>query len=255
MGDLTCFTPGSMGEISGLWAAVSTRHGGVSPAPFHALNLGASVGDEPANVEENLTRLHQALGLDRSGTVDARQAQGGNVGLVTESERGTRVSEVDALITDRPGVSLMLRFADCVPVLFYDPVHRAIGIAHAGWRGTVAKVAANTVGAMADTFGSEASSLLAFLGPSIGPCCYQVGSEVCGQVEGAFPKPGDLILRRNGSTYLDLWAANVRLLREAGVDKIEVAAMCTADNSSDFYSWRGEHARTGRFAAMIGLSK
>jgi YfiH family protein len=172
---------------------------------------------------------------------------------VTESKRGTRIGNVDALITNLPSVPLMLRFADCVPVMFFDPAHRAIGIAHAGWRGTVAKVAANTVRAMGEAFGSKPDELCACVGPSIGPCCYEIGLDVIARVRQAFPEPVDLLIPRNGSHYFDLWDANARLLRELGVAEIEVAGVCTSDHTEDFYSWRRENARTGRFAAVIAL--
>jgi YfiH family protein len=252
-GGIVLYQPEVMERFSGVRTAVATRHGGVSPAPFDSLNLSTAVGDDRANVEENLTRLYLALDLDVSAAVDARQAQGGQVALVTESKRGTRIGEVDALITNLPGVPLMLRFADCVPVLFYDPTHRAIGVAHAGWRGTVAKVVANTVRAMGEAFGSKPDELRACVGPSIGPCCYEIGEDVSARVRQAFPEPGDLLIPLNGSHYFDLWDANARLLRELGVAEIEVAGICTADHTEDFYSWRRENARTGRFAAVVAL--
>jgi YfiH family protein len=140
-----------------------------------------------------------------------------------------------------------------VPILFYDPKKRAIGVAHAGWRGTVEKVAANTVRAMIEAFGSEPGELIACIGPSIGPCCYEIGSDVSRRVEAAFTESDDLLIHRNGSIFLDLWGANARLLREEGVGEIEVAGICTADHTEDFYSWRRERANTGRFAAIIAL--
>ena len=225
----------------------------MSLPPFDSLNISTSVGDEAANVGENLTRLHNALDLDSGATVDARQAQAGQVAVVSEAQSGTRISQVDALITRVPGVPLMLRFADCVPIFFYDPDHRAIGVAHAGWRGTVAKVAANTVRAMTEAFGSEPGEMVACVGPSIGPCCYAVGEDVRKRVEEAFPNAPDLLVPHNGSIHFDLWAANAQLLRDLGVGEVEVAGICTADHTEDFYSWRREHANTGRFGAVIAL--
>ncbi len=240
-------------SFPGVQAVITTRHGGTSPAPFDSLNLSAHVGDDPANVTENRIRLHHALGLDPTATVDARQAQAGQAAIVSEAQRGMRIGQVDSLVTNMPGIPLMLRFADCVPVLFYDPKHHAIGIAHAGWRGTVAKVVTNTVRAMAEAFGSRPHDLVACVGPSIGPCCYEVGADVCERVEQAFPGADELLIRRTGSFHLDLWKANVRQLHELGVGEIEVAGLCTADHTEDFYSWRREHAHTGRFAALIAL--
>jgi len=238
----------------GVIHGVSTRHGGVSPAPFHSMNLSAHVGDDPDNVRENLERLHRALGLEPRATVDASQAQADRVAQVTERERGTRIQGVDGLITNVPGLPLMLRFADCVPILMYDPTHRAIGISHAGWRGTVARVLTNTGNAMSETFGTRPQDLIACIGPSIGPCCYEIGADVETRVKDAFPGTSSLLLRQNGSLHLDLWQANAIQLESLGVRHIEVGAVCTSDHTDDFFSWRRENARTGRFAALIALA-
>lgn len=238
----------------GVIHAVTTRHGGVSPAPFDTMNLSAHVGDTPERVQENLERLHNALGLGRAATVDASQAQANHVARVTANERGTRIQNVDGLITNTRGVNLMLRFADCVPILLYDPIHHAIGLAHAGWRGTVSKVLTNTVNEMRAAFETEPNDLIACIGPSIGPCCYEIGAEVRENVERAFPETFELLLRQNGSVHLDLWQANAAQLRALGVKQIEIAGVCTADHTHDFYSWRREQAHTGRFAALIALS-
>ncbi len=232
---------------------VTTRHGGVSPAPFDTLNLSTHVGDEAVRVDENLNRVHRALGLERGATVDASQAQADRVARVTTQERGTRIQGIDGLITNERGIPLMLRFADCVPILLYDPTHEAIGIAHAGWRGTVSKVLTNTVKAMQDAFDTAPADLVACIGPSIGPCCYEIGADVRARVETAFPATSDLLLRKNGTIHLDLWQANAEQLRTLGVNQIEIAGVCTADHTHDFFSWRRENAVTGRFAALIAL--
>lgn len=240
-------------EFSNVKHAVTTRHGGVSPAPFDSLNLSSHVGDTVERVHENLDRLHHALGIDRRNTVDASQAQADRVAVITETERGTRVNAVDGLITNRRAVTLMLRFADCVPILLYDPAHQAIGIAHAGWRGTVSKVLTNTVRAMGEQFGTQPNTLIACIGPSIGPCCYEIGGDVQAKVEHAFPDTPELLLTENGSTHLNLWQANAVQLHALGVKQVEIAGVCTADHTQDFFSWRRENANTGRFAALIGL--
>lgn len=238
----------------GVIHAVTTRHGGVSPTPFDSLNLSAHVGDDPAHVDENLHRLHRALGLDRRSTVDASQAQADRVALVIGAQRGTRIQGVDGLITNERGIPLMLRFADCVPILLYDPAHHAVGIAHAGWRGTVSQVLTNTVRAMQTTFATQPQDLIACIGPSIGPCCYEIGADVQARVEQAFPDASALLPRQNGAAHLDLWQANAAQLRALGVEQLEIAGVCTADHTQDFYSWRRENARTGRFAAIIALA-
>ena len=232
---------------------ITTRHGGISPAPFDTLNLSTHVGDTAECVQENLRRVHAALNLDARATVDASQAQADRVERITTAERGTRRQGIDGMLTNARGIPLMLRFADCVPILLYDPAHQAIGIAHAGWRGTVSKVLTNTVRAMQDAFGTRPAELKACIGPSIGPCCYEIGADVRARVETAFPETSELLLRRNGTTHLDLWQANATQLRALGVREIEIAGVCTADHTHDFYSWRRENAATGRFAALIAL--
>ena len=233
--------------------AVTTRHGGVSQVPFDSLNLGNFVGDPVENVRENWKRVHAALELNPGATVDARQAQAGAVARVGAADRGTRIQNVDALITDAPGVPLLLRFADCVPIMFFDPAHHAIGLAHAGWRGTVAKVVTNTVLEMQSHFATEPAQLVAVIGPSIGPCCYTVGADVQERVRSAFPDAPGLLTGLNGATRLDLWEANALQLRELGVKNIEVSGLCTSDRTDEWYSWRREKGQTGRFAAIIAL--
>lgn len=233
--------------------AVTTRHGGVSPAPFDSMNLSAHVGDNALNVRENLARLHDALDLPGNRTVDASQAQADRVAIIGENEYGTRIKGVDSLITNRRGIPLMLRFADCVPILMYDPTNNVIGIAHAGWRGTVGKVVTNTVATMQQAYGTKAQDLIAYIGPSIGPCCYQIGADVRERVEQAFPRMHEQLLHANGKLHLNLWEANGVQLRALGVEQIEIAAVCTADHTDDFYSWRRENAQTGRFGAIIAL--
>lgn len=242
-----------IGAFGRVVQAVTTRHGGVSPVPFDSLNLSAHVGDDPGRVSENLRRLHAALALDGEATVDASQAQAERVARVTRDQRGSRIPGVDGLITDDAGIALMLRFADCVPILLYDPAHHAIGIAHAGWRGTVGQVVTHTVTALGGAFGTRPSDLIACIGPSIGPCCYNIGPDVERRVREAFPGVESLLQARGGAVFLDLWEANALQLRMLGVAQVEISGVCTADHTDDFYSWRAEHAHTGRFGALICL--
>lgn len=235
--------------------AISTRRGGISPAPFDTLNLSRHVGDETTNVEHNLQQLHSALGLYTTTTVDASQAQADRVAIVKAEHRGTRIQEVDAFVTDTPNISLLLRFADCVPILFFDPVHRAIGIAHAGWRGTVMKIVTKTAQTMFDTFGTRPHDLIACIAPSIGPCCYRIGDEVIGHVRAAFQNADELLIpQADNGIHFDLWQANACQLRTLGVEQIESANLCTAHHTDDFYSWRAEKSKTGRFGAIIAIT-
>jgi YfiH family protein len=235
--------------------AVFTRLGGVSPAPWHELNVGGTVGDERDRVIENRRRSFEAAGLPFESVADLWQVHSADT-VRADAPKGDLpyLARADALVTDRPGVSLYLRFADCVPILLYDPARRVLGIVHAGWRGTVQDVAGSAVRAMARSFGSRPAGILAGIGPSICPDHYPVGPEVVEQVHSAFPGPNGLLREVDGRTHLDLWQANARALRRAGVTEIEIAGVCTACNVDQFYSHRAEAGRTGRFGAVIALA-
>lgn len=239
-------------NVPGVTHAVFSRHGGVSPDPWRSLNVGGTVGDDPARVRENLSRCFHALDLDPEDRFDAWQVHGARVLVVDAPRGGQPPPKADALVTDRRGVVLFMRFADCVPILLHDPVRGVVGLVHAGWRGTVAGVARRAVEVMAERFGTDPADVQAALGPSVGPDHYPVGQEVVEQVEQAYgPAARSLLTRTNGRVHLDLWAANERALRLAGVRSIEVAAICTACHVEDWYSHRGERGKTGRFGALI----
>lgn len=231
-----------------------TRLGGVSPSPCESLNVGHLVGDDHELVEANHDLIYHALGISRSDVATAHQVHGSRVALVRPDDRGQVIPATDALITDAPSVALMLRFADCLPVLLYDPVRRAIGLAHAGWRGTVKGIVAKTVSAMVEAYRSRPADIVAGLGPCIGPCCYQVGAEVIELVKARFNHwQGLLRPQGDGSLHFDLWEANRRQLVELSVKGIEVSQLCTACRTDDFFSHRAEEGRTGRFAVILGM--
>jgi YfiH family protein len=163
-------------------------------------------------------------------------------------------TQADIILTDKPGVTLMMRFADCVPILLYDPVCKVVGIAHAGWMGTVRGTASAAVEAMHGRFGSDPTDIQAAIGPSIGPDHYEIGPDVILQVRKAFgPETEELLVTQANSTFFNLWAANRKTLEKAGVRKIETAGICTACHTEDWFSHRAERGRTGRFGAMIAL--
>ncbi|NLG29001.1 MAG: polyphenol oxidase family protein, partial [Chloroflexi bacterium] len=174
--------------------------------------------------------------------------------LVGPQDGGRVLPATDALISASPGVALLLRFADCVPVLFYDPVRRAVGLAHAGWQGTLAGIAGKTARALQADLGCRASDLRAGIGPSIGPCCCEMGPEVLEQFRAAWPETDALCTPLGGGrALLDLWRLNALQLERAGVTQSETAGVCTVCNMHDYYSHRGENGATGRFGALIGL--
>ena len=239
-------------EMPGLTQAIFSRRGGFSQPPFSSLNLGGTVGDDPANVEENLNKLLEAFEYRSDQLVQVKQIHSANVILANKPMDGLR--DGDAMITDTPGLLLLMRFADCVPILFVDPVRKAIGIAHAGWQGTVKEVSYHTVMAMEKKFGSNPSDLCAGIGPSIGPDHYVVGDDVIDRVKNIFPDFVDeILINDNDSVKFDLWAANRISLQRAGVKNIEISDICTGCNNVDWFSHRGEKGKTGRFGAIIGL--
>lgn len=254
---LRYFTFGSF-DGAGIVHAVFTRQGGVSPAPWSTLNLGGTVGDEPHRVAENRKRAFDALDLPLDSLYDVWQVHGNQV-VCTEAPRPLHIPHLkaDAILTDRPGVTLMMRFADCVPVLVFAPKRRVIGLIHAGWLGTVNRIAAAAVSQLKAVYGVASDDLIAAIGPSIGPDHYEVGPEVIRQVENTFQDAAGYLLmpsqHRPGHAYLDLWAANRLVIEQAGVQAIETAGICTACHPEDWYSHRGEVGQTGRFGALIAL--
>jgi YfiH family protein len=245
-----------LAQYPGLNHGIFTRLGGVSGAPFASLNVGSTVGDDPYNVLVNRERLAEALGVRDEDVHTTWQVHGADVRVLREPGRQWPPPKADALVTDRVGLPLGMRFADCVPLLFFDPAKRVLGLAHAGWRGTAAGVGPATVETMGSVFGCRPADIIAGIGPSIGPAHYEVGEEVAATIQAAFGDTAGLLVTPNGNgarPHLDLWEANRRALQRAGVEQIEVAAMCTASNVEEFYSHRAEGGRTGRFGALAVL--
>jgi YfiH family protein len=241
----------------GLCHAVLTRLGGVSPAPWDSLNLGWTVGDSRERVEMNYRLWAEAFGLRRQDLTTTWQVHGNRVLVADADHRGGSLGQADALITATPYLPLVQRYADCTPILLYDPVRHACGIAHAGWRGTAARCAEATVQAMQVVFGCEPADMVAAIGPAIGPCCYEVGADVIEAMR-ASHRCADALLYpgpRSHTAYLDLWQANAEQLREAGVRHIEIAGVCTACRRDLFFSHRGDGGRSGRFGAFVMLTE
>jgi hypothetical protein len=221
--------------------------------PFASLNLSQVVGDDPAAVETNYERVCRGLGIRRSQMATCYQFHSADVFVVAAADGGRLVGRGDGMVTDQPGVYLSMRFADCTPLLLHDPIRRAVGIAHAGWRGTLKNVAGAVVRAMVERLGCRPGDITAVVGPAIGPCCYQVGDEVIRAVEATCPDAAGLLRdRAGGRAFFDLWEANRRQLVEAGVGHAAVAGLCTACRTDHFFSHRAEQGQTGRFAAIIG---
>jgi hypothetical protein len=235
--------------------AIITRRGGVSPQPWDSLNLGSTVGDDPERVRENRRLALSALECNPASIYEVWQVHGVEV-VIAKTPRDSKSphQQADAILTDRPGLTLIMRFADCVPVLLHDPVHKVAGIAHAGWMGTVRGTVRFAVEAMQKNYDSNPADIQAAIGPSIGPDHYEIGADVVIQVRQAFGRNASSLLSTSaGSVKFDLWAANRLLLEQAGVRHVEVAGLCTACHTKDWYSHRAEKGRTGRFGAIIAL--
>jgi YfiH family protein len=247
-------------EKAGISHGAITRHGGVSPQPWSSLNVGGTVGDDAGRVSENRQRSFQALGRSFTSLFDVWQVHGKQVVCASAPRQPDNAHQkADAILTDRPEVTLFMRFADCVPIFLYDPVKKVVGLAHAGWLGTVQYTAAAAVQAMQACYGCRPPDILAGIGPSIGAHHYEVGPEVVSQVQVAFGADASAVLSTangfaaEGKALLDLWAANRIVLERAGVSHIEVAGVCTACCVDDWYSHRAERGQTGRFGALIAL--
>ncbi len=234
---------------------VFTRLGGVSTGAWASLNVGSTVGDDPDAVSRNRHLLLAALGLESRRECTVWQVHSADTIVVNGAVPGERVlAQADGMVTDRTDVALTMRFADCVPVLLYDPVRKVIGIAHAGWRGTVIGAGPGAVRKMVEVYGSCVRDIQAGIGPSIGPARYQVGEDVVTAVQKAYGQLDGLIHRAaDDSAYFDLWEANRRSLAGVGVEQIEVAGICTASRTAEFFSHRAECGKTGRFGAVIAL--
>jgi YfiH family protein len=233
--------------LEGVPHGFTTRRGGVSHGRFESLNLGGAVGDEPASVERNWAQLRQATGL---AFARARQVHGREV-LRAREPSPIPTAEADAVISDRPGLAACVSVADCVPILLVDPRSGAAAAVHAGWRGTLAGAAAHAVEILAREHGARPGDLLAAIGPSIGPCCYEVSEDLAVRFRDEVgPTAGN---PRGRQSRVDLWLANALVLRKAGLsrERIEILGRCTACDPESFFSHRRDIGHTGRMVGFV----
>lgn len=235
----------------------TTRLGGVSRGYLASLNLGIHRGDEPENVLKNYEILGNALGFDVRKLVLSHQSHTDTVRVVTAEDAGAglfgpELEECDALITDTPGLALVVFTADCTPILLHDPVTGAVGAVHAGWRGTAAAIAGKAVAAMAEQFGARPENIRAAIGPNIGDCCFQTDADVPAAMVQAFGTAAEPWIRATGEKfYVNLKEINALVLRRAGVDRIEISAHCTACQPDRFWSHRITRGERGSQGAII----
>ena len=243
----------------------TTRAGGVSEGIFSSLNLSYTRGDQKDAVDENYRRLAQALGVAPGDFVLSDQTHTTNVLRVGTSDKGCGVTrprpytDVDGLITNEPGVVLSTFFADCVPLYFVDPVHRAIGMSHSGWRGTVHRMGEVTLQAMAREFGSRPEDVIAAVGPSICRSCYEVSEDVADEFKREFPDIiPDILDEKGGGKYqLDLWKCNEHILLDAGIlpENLAVTNLCTCCNPTLLFSHRASGGKRGNLGAFLYIKE
>lgn len=265
------------GEVPYLWYPLfsntgivkhgfSTRLGGVSEGCYSSMNLSFTRGDRKEDVRENFRRIADAIGVQCENMVFSQQTHTANVRVVTEADRGMGMTrplawqDVDGLVTDVPGVCLVTFYADCVPLFFVDPVKKAIGLSHSGWRGTVAKIGKETIRQMQESYGCDPENILAAVGPSICQDCYEVSEDVIVQFQEHFLEKDWASLfykKENGKYQLNLWKANELIFLESGIKKehIAVTNVCTHCNSEVLYSHRTMGNRRGNLAAFLALDQ
>jgi len=255
--------PGANPSSVGVRHLFSTRLGGVSTGYHESMNLSFINGDDPEAVSENFRRI-ESLGFPVASMVFSQQTHKCEVRVVTEADCGKGIqrdrdyTDIDALVTNVPGITLATFYADCVPLYFYDPVQSAIGLAHAGWRGTVGEIGVCTLEAMIDNYGTNPSDVLVGIGPSICKDCFEVGNEVaeefCAKLDFAkdYIKPcADL----PNKSYIDLQGINRQSLINAGIPSanIELPGICTKENPNTFFSHRIMGTKRGIQTALLSL--
>lgn len=262
---VTYLTFPSFEQFSFVRHAFSTRIGGVSENEFTSMNLSFGRGDSDDNVRENYRRLCAAAGFEPESLVASAQDHNTFIRTVTANEQGVGIwrerdmQSVDGLVTNEPGVTLVTYYADCVPLYFLDPVRRVAGLAHAGWRGTVGRIGEKMVQKLVSEFRSSPADILAAIGPSIGPCCYEVDTPVYEQFSALTDlDPSGFTRELGGGKYIvDLWETNRRILLHAGVcpEHIETANLCTRCSSEWLFSHRAAGGKRGGLAAFIELTE
>ena len=242
----------------------STRKGGVSTGIFSSMNLNFKRGDDPDAVMENYRRMAAALNMRVEDMVLSDQTHTTNVRVITEEDRSKGIlkpqdySDVDGMITNVPGIVLVTSYADCVPLYFVDPVRKAIGLSHSGWKGTVGHIGQKTVWKMHEVYGSEPKDIVAAIGPSICQSCYEVSDDVAEAFRANFTadEAADILLDKgNGKYQLDLWKANWYVLTDAGIlpEHLSVTDLCTACHPNLLWSHRKTNGQRGGLSAFLSL--
>ena len=253
-------------KIPGFVHGFSTRLGGVSEGIYSSMNLSFTRGDKEEAVRENYNRISAALGFSPEDIVPSDQTHTANVRVITAEDRGNGITkprpytDVDGMITNVPGLVLATFYADCVPLYFADPVHKAVGLSHSGWRGTAAGIGAVTVKELQKHYGTRPEDIYAAIGPSICQDCYEVSEDVILEFQKTFSRElwKDIFYRKeNGKYQLNLWEANRQILLGAGIlpEHISMPNLCTCCNPEFLYSHRASQGKRGNLGAFLGIKR
>ncbi|HKM34861.1 MAG TPA: peptidoglycan editing factor PgeF [Lachnospiraceae bacterium] len=250
-------------EIPDISHLFTTRMGGVSEGIFSNMNLSYTRGDEKEAVDENYRRVAAVLGCSKEDMVCSDQTHTTNIRKVTEEDKGKGVTrtkdykDVDGLVTACPGIALATFYADCVPLYFVDPVKKVIGLAHAGWRGTVGRIGSKMIEYMQKEYECACKDILVAIGPSICKDCYEISEDVAQKFR---EELGEQVLfkgKNPGKYQLDLWKSNEIVLLSAGLDpsQISITDICTCCNDKLLFSHRASHGKRGNLGAFLMLKK
>lgn len=253
-------------KIPGFVHGFSTRLGGVSEGIYSSMNLSFTRGDKEEAVRENYNRISAALGFSPEDIVTSDQTHTANVRVITAEDRENGITkprpytDVDGMITNVPGLVLATFYADCVPLYFADPVHKAVGLSHSGWRGTAAGIGAVTVKELQKHYGTRPEDIYAAVGPSICQDCYEVSEDVILEFQKTFSRElwKDIFYRKeNGKYQLNLWEANRQILLGAGIlpEHISMPNLCTCCNPEFLYSHRASQGKRGNLGAFLGIKR
>jgi YfiH family protein len=257
---LVYYTFNILNEYPNLACLVSTRLGGVSTGYLRSLNLSFRTGDTEEAVIENRRRLHSVLNVQAERVAQAQLVHGNHIETVTEHapfDAFYKFPATDGLVTNLRDRPLFIPVADCTAIAFFDPQQQVIGMVHAGWKGAINRIPQRMVETMQTTYGCRPADIRVGISPGIGPCCYQVREDLVAIFTEAFPEDASrfFLPQADDTIHLDMWAVLRWELQTIGIlpEHLEVAEICTACHTDEFYSHRAEHGKTGRFASMIVL--
>jgi len=255
---ISYYTSKPLLEKQGILVVFTTRQGGTGSEPYYSMNLALHVGDDPKTVIENRKAVCLSFNLDPARLTCAEQVHSNGVAVITDSNIGAgafsfddSIKGVDALVSDCGLVPAMLFFADCVPVVLVEPQKRAVGVIHAGWRGIYSNVIGNAIETMSRSLSVTTDKVIAFIGPSIGACCYQAGIDLVEKFRAQFKSDRSWL----SGDRVDLRALCKKQLIDSGIgaSSIYLGNDCTSCQRETFFSYRAEGGKTGRQAALAAI--